>query len=111
MERLKATSKALNELNESYIDLIRTTKATAQNAHDAKQLWRAGYKSKLIKVGVALIVFPDPSPTTTIVGGALVAAGAARKAVRNRALFVEDVNKTFKATMKDVAALRESTQV
>jgi hypothetical protein len=108
MERLKATRQALNEINESYIDLIKETKATAHTVHDTKQLWRAGYKSRLIKVGIALIVFPDPSPTTEIVGGCLVAAGAVQKAIRNRALFAEDVKKTFQSTMKDLSTMREN---
>jgi hypothetical protein len=107
MERLKDTRKALNELNESYIDLLKTTKATAQNAHDAKQLWRAGYKSRLIKIGIALVVFPEPTPASEIIGGCFIAAGAAQKAVRNRALFVEDVKKTFQTTMKEVAAIKQ----
>lgn len=107
MERLKATRQALNEMNESYIDLVRETKTTAQVLHDTKQLWRAGYKSRLIKIGVALIVFPDPSPTTEIIGGCLVAAGAVKKAVRNRAMFIEDVKKTFQSTIKDLSAIRQ----
>ena len=108
MERLKDTRRALNELNESYIDLLRTTKASAQNAHDAKQLWRAGYKSRLIKIGIALVVFPEPTPTSEIIGGAFIAAGAVQKAVRNRALFVEDVKKTFQMTMKEISAYKQN---
>jgi hypothetical protein len=108
MERLKATSKALTEMNESYIDLLRETKATAQNIHATRQLWRAGYKSRLIKIGVALIVFPEPTPISEIVGGCFVAAGAAQKAMRNRALFVEDVKKTLQTTMKDIAAIKQN---
>lgn len=104
MERLKTTRKALAEMNESYSDLIREAKGTAQSVHAARQLWRAGYKSRLIKIGIALIVFPDPSPTTEIVGGCLVAAGAVQKAVRNRALFMEDVKKTFQSTLKEISA-------
>ena len=107
MERLKVTRKALTEINESYIDLLRETKATGQNVHDTKQLWRAGYKSRLIKLGIALIVFPDPSPTTEIVGGCLVAAGAVQKAARNRAAFLEDVKKTFQSTMKEISAVKQ----
>jgi len=103
LERLKATRKALDEMNECYTDLIRETKGTAQSVHVAQQLWRAGYKSRLIKIGVALILFPDPSPTTEVIGGCLVAAGAVKKAVRNRAMFMEDVKKTFQSTIKDIS--------
>ena len=108
MERLKATTKALTEMNESYIDLLRETKATTQNVRDAKQLWRAGYKSRLIKIGVAIVMIPEPTPISPTVGACLIAAGAVQKAIRNRSLFVEDVNKTFQTTMKDIAAIKQN---
>ena len=108
MEQLKATRKALTEMNESYTDLLRETRGTAQNVHAARQLWRAGYKSRLIKIGVALILFPDPSPTTEIIGGCFVAAGAVQKAIRNRALFMEDVKKTFQSTLKEISATKQN---
>ncbi len=107
MERLKDTKKTLNELNESYIDLLRDAKATTQNTHDAKQLWRAGYKSRLIKIGVALVMIPEPTPVSPTIGAAFIAAGAVQKAIRNRSLFVEDVNKTLKSTMKQISAARQ----
>lgn len=108
MERLKATRQALNEMNESYIDLLRETKATAQNVHDAKQLWRAGYKSRLIKIGVAIVMIPEPTPISPTVGACFIAAGAVQKAIRNRSIFVEDVNKTFQTTLKDLVTIKQN---
>jgi len=107
MEQLKATRKALAEMNESYIDLLKETKGTAQSVHAAQQLWRAGYKSKLIKIGVALVVFPEPTSISDTVGACFIAAGAVQKAVRNRALFMEDVKKTFQSTMKEISAIKQ----
>jgi hypothetical protein len=108
MEQLKATRKVLTEMNESYIDLLRETKGTTQGVHAAQQLWRAGYKSRLIKIGVALIVFPEPTPISETVGACFVAAGAVQKAVRNRALFMEDIKKTFQSTMKEISATKQN---
>lgn len=108
MEQVKATRKALTEMSESYVDLLKETKATAQNAHATQQLWRAGYKSRLIKIGVALIVFPEPTPISETVGACFVAAGAVQKAVRNRSLFVEDVKKTFQTTMKEISTIKQN---
>ncbi len=95
-------------MNESYIELLRETRGTNLTVHDTKQLWRAGYKSRLMKIGVAMIMLPEPTPISPTVGACLVAAGAAQKAIRNRSLFVEDVNKTFRATMKDIAAMKQN---
>ena len=108
MEQLKATRKALTEMNESYIDLLRETRRTTLTIHDTKQLWRAGYKSRFIKIGVALVMIPEPTPVTPTLGACFIAVGAAQKAIRNRSLFVEDVNKTFQTTMIDIAAIKQN---
>jgi hypothetical protein len=108
VEQLKATRKALTEMNESYIDLLRETKETTRSVQAAKQLWRAGYKSRLIKIGVALIVLPEPTPISPTVGACFVAAGAVQKAVRNRAMFMEDVKKTFQSTINEISATTQN---
>lgn len=108
VEQLKATRKALTEMNESYIDLLRETRGTTQTIHNTQQLWRAGYKSKLMKIGVAIIMIPEPTPISPAVGACLIAAGAAQKAVRNRSLFMEDVKTTFQATMKEISNTKQN---
>ena len=108
MEQLKATRKALTEMNESYIDILKITRENTWNIHETKQLWRAGYKSRLIKIGMALIVIPEPTPISPTVGACFVAVGAVQKAVRNRALFMEDVKKTFQSTLKEISDINQS---
>ncbi|MCW4045888.1 MAG: hypothetical protein NWE94_10290 [Candidatus Bathyarchaeota archaeon] len=104
----KAVTKAVNELSESYSDLAYALHGAACSAEATKKLWRAGNKSRLIKIGVALIVFPDPSPITECVGACFVAAGAVQQGIRSRALFLEDVGKTFKDTLRGVRAIKDS---
>ena len=108
MERLKTTKKILTEMNESYLDLLRVTRDTARDVHATQRLWRAGNKSRLIKIGVALVVFPEPTPASEIVGACFIAAGAAQKAIKNRALFAEDVKKTFQSTLKEISTTARS---
>jgi len=107
-EEIKTATKALNELNESCSDLVGALKGTAYNVEDTKKLWRAGNKSRLMKIGVALIVFPEPTSISDCVGACFVAAGAVQKGIQNRAIFLEDVTKTFKNTLKDVWAIKNS---
>jgi hypothetical protein len=107
-EEVKAATKAVNELTESYSDVFGALNGTACGVEAAKKLWRAGNKSRLIKIGVALIVFPDPSPVTECVGACFVAVGAVQKGIQSRAVFLEDVTKTFKNTVKDVLAIKDS---
>ena len=108
MEQLKTTRKVLTEMNESYLDLMRTTKETAGDIHATQKLWRAGNKSRLIKIGIALVVFPEPTPTSEIVGACFIAAGAVQKAIKNRALFAEDIAKTFQSTLKEISATKQN---
>jgi len=101
-EQVKNATKALKELNESYIDLLGAVKTTANTAEAAKKLWREGNKSRLIKIGVSLIVFPEPTPISETIGACFIAAGTVQKGIQNRAIYFEDITKTFKNTLKDV---------
>jgi hypothetical protein len=107
-EEIKSAIKALNELNESYSDLFGALKGSVRDVEVAKKLWRASNDSRLIKIGVALIVFPEPTPISETIGACFVAAGALQKGIQNRAIFLEDVTKTFKSTLKDVWTIKHS---
>ncbi len=106
-EQVKVATEALKELSESYIDVIGAVKSTAKVATDTKKLWREGNKSRLIKIGLSLIVFPEPTPISETVGACFIAAGAVQKGIKSRAIYMEDITKTFKNTLKDVL---ETTQ-
>jgi 5-methylthioribose kinase len=106
-EKLKAWTEALKELSESCEDLVQAMKDTSQEMKRTKKLWRTKNKSTLVKVGLALIAFPDPT-ISDIVGTALVAAGTVQAGIRRRAIFVEDIPKTFQNTLKEVWNTREN---
>lgn len=53
-EKIKTAATALNELNESSIDLLNAVKETTKEVKDIKKLWRDGNKSRLIKLGMAI---------------------------------------------------------
>jgi hypothetical protein len=110
-EQVKTATKALNELSESYIDLIGAVKSTANTAEASKKLWREGNKSRLIKIGISLIVFPEPTPISETVGACFVAAGAVQKGIKSRAIFLEDITKTFKNTLQDVLETSQHLRV
>jgi len=101
-EQAKNVTKALKELNESYIDLLGSIKGTANAAKATKKLWREGNKSRLIKIGLSLVVFPEPTPLSETIGACFIAAGAVQKGIRSRAIYIEDITKTFKNTLQDV---------
>jgi hypothetical protein len=110
-EQTKIAGKALNELNESCIDMLGSIKSTTNTAAASKNLWREGNKSRLIKIGVALIVFPEPTPISETIGACFIAAGAVQKGIQNRAVYLEDITKTFKSTLRDVLENSQSLRV
>jgi hypothetical protein len=107
-EEIKSATKALTELNKSYSDLFDALKGTARDVEATKKLWREGNKSRLVTIGIALIVFPEPTPISETVGACFVAAGAVQKGIQNRAIFLDDITKTFKNTLKDVWTIKHS---
>ncbi len=100
-ENSKSLTCAARELSESYADLAKSLRGTAEEVKAAKKLWRSKNNSMLIKVGLALIAFPDPT-ISDIVGGLLVAAGTVQAGIRHNTIYVEDIYKTFQETLKDV---------
>ena len=110
-EQVKATADALKELSEIYSDTIGAVKSSANVAADTKKLWREGNKSRLIKIGLSLIVFPEPTPISETVGACFIAAGAIQKGIKSRAIYMEDITKTFKTTLKDVLETTQSLRV
>lgn len=104
-EEAKTIATAANELGESYADLIQAMKETAREARATKKLWRSGNNSMLIKLGLALIAFPDPT-ISDVVGSLLVAAGTVQAGIRRRSLYVDDVFKTFQNTLKEIRDIK-----
>ena len=82
---------------------------TVSEVKRTKKLWRSGNKSRLIKLGVALIVFPEPTPISETVGACFVAAGMIQKGVQSRSIYVEDIGKTFQNTVKEVLSTKQDS--
>ncbi|MEM4703844.1 MAG: hypothetical protein QXJ02_02095 [Candidatus Bathyarchaeia archaeon] len=100
-DKVKVMIDALNEMSESYSDLAHVMKSTADTAKSAKQLWRSKNNSLLIKLGLAMIAFPDPT-ISDILGAALIAAGTVQMGLKKRTMYVEDIFKTFQNTLHDL---------
>ncbi|MEM3443245.1 MAG: hypothetical protein QXM86_05255, partial [Candidatus Bathyarchaeia archaeon] len=106
-EDAKNLLKALRELNESYEDTLWTMKETIESVKATKTLWRQKNNSMLIKVGLALIAFPDPT-ISDILGALLVAAGTVQQGIKRRTIYVEDVYKNFSDTLKEIYNLKNN---
>lgn len=110
----KEEAKNLVELLKEYSENRNQTVNTAHNAmhgftselHSVQKLWKQGNKSFLIKAGLALIAFPDPIIISDVIGSAMVAAGLIQLKMRNSALYVDDVYKTFPRVLKELGTIK-----
>jgi len=105
-DEAKALAAALNELNDSYADFLQSLSGTVREIKASKKLWKNGNKPWLVKLGLALIIFPEPF-LSDVLGSLLIAAGSVQEGVRRRALHIEDIPKTFRTVMKELRASEE----
>jgi len=81
-------------------------KGTTEGVATAKKLWRESNKSKLMSIGMTLILFPEPTPISIIIGTGIMAAGAIQEGIRSQAIYVEDIPKTLLKTFKELHEVR-----
>ncbi len=110
VEKAKTAVNALCELGEAKKDATVALKDTCIVGEATEKLCSEGNKSKLIQVGMALMIFPEPTPVSLIAGAGLLAVGGIQKGIQNRAIYLEDIGKTLKATLKEVAETKNIIQ-
>jgi hypothetical protein len=110
-EEAKVAVEAVVEANKERKRLVDTLKGNDCVASETKKVFREGHESKLIKLGVALIAFPEPTPVSEIVGAGCVAAGAVQKGIRNRAAFADDIGKEFKKAFKELSLAKDKIRI
>jgi hypothetical protein len=108
---VKAAISALNELNESCVEVTDAVNGISDQMKRVKKLSHGGNKSRLIKVGLALIVFPEPTPISETVGACFVAVGAVKQRIKSRSLYLEDITKTLQKTLKEVRIFKDSVKI
>jgi hypothetical protein len=79
----------------------------SKDVNNAQKLWRGEQKSKLIKIAITLITFPEPTPISETIGAAVLTAGLIQKKIKQSTLHVEDVYKTFQEVNKDILKIRQ----
>lgn len=107
-EEVKNIVDTVRELNQSYKETVGAVKGSVTELHMAKSLWRKHNQSRLVKLGLALIAFPDPT-ISDVVGGFLVAVGFLQAKMRRSTLHIEDVYKTFPEVIKELHIIRQET--
>jgi hypothetical protein len=102
IQEAKKTAKTLTELSDCGKELFCSIKDTAQTATSPQKLWREGNKSNLIKMGMAIFFFPEPTPVCEIIGAGVIAVGAIQQGIKSQAIYAEDIPKTLRKTFKEL---------
>ena len=106
-EELKRMVAVLKELGLSYTETLEVLHEISKDVNHAQKLWRGEKKSKLIKLALTLITFPEPTPISETVGAAVLVAGLVQNRIKKSTLHVEDVYKTFQDVNNDILKIRQ----
>ena len=106
-KELKRMAVVLQELGLSYKETAEVIQEMSRDVNKAQKLWRGEQKSKLIKLAITLITFPEPTPISETVGAAVLVAGLVQNRIKKSTLHVEDVYKTFQDVNNDILKIRQ----
>jgi len=104
-EELKNVVDALRELGSSYEESLDAMSGVAKEVRSASRLWRKSNESKLIRLGLTLIAFPEPTQISDILGAMVLLVGIIRTKMRQSTLHVEDINTTFQKIVWNLQAI------
>jgi hypothetical protein len=104
---LRTIVTALRELGLSYEDTLEAMKGFAENLRSTRSLWRDGDKSRLVKIGLALIACPEPTPISETLGVFVLSLGIIQNKRKNSTLHMEDVYKTFQDVNRSLLITRQ----
>jgi len=111
MKEAKTAIKALTELAEAKSDATNILRGTLQQAAVTKKLWREGNKSRLVQIGMALVVLPEPTPVSPTIGACFLVAGAIQRGIQSRSIYMEDITKTLQNTLKEIVASKYDVRI
>jgi len=105
-QEAKHLAQSVKEISEDHVAMAESVNTVANGTDAAKRLWKKGNKNMLMKAGLALIVFPEPI-VSDILGSALLAAGAVQEGIRRQSIYLDDLPKALKSTLRDLRAARD----
>jgi len=103
---LKNLVDVLRELGLSYEETVDAMSGVAKQLRFVEHLWRRDDKSRLIKPGLALIAFPEPTPVSETLGAMLLSVGIIHTKMKQSALHIEDVYNTFQGVIRDLQSIK-----
>jgi len=105
-KELKKIAAVLQELGLSYEETLEVMKGVAKDSHYVEHLSKKGDKNRLVKIGLALIAFPEPA-VSDILGTLLISAGIIQAKIKRSTLHIEDVYNTFQDVTKNLPRIKQ----
>jgi hypothetical protein len=109
-KEIKSTANTASQVAKEYAQNQKETCAalaeTKKQAISERNLWKEGDKSKLVQIGMALMVFPEPTPVSEVVGVGFLAAAAVQKGIRKQSTYIDDIPKDLRSALKEINSLR-----
>ena len=66
-----------------------------------------GDKSRLVKIGLTLIAFPEPTPISETLGAFVLSLGIIQNKMKKSTLHIEDIYNTFQDVNKNLLRIRQ----
>jgi hypothetical protein len=105
-EELETVIAALHELGLNREEAEKVISEAIRESHSVENLSKKKDNSLLIKVGLLLIAFPDPT-ISDLAGTLLISAGLVQKRLKRQTLYMEDVPATFQEIIKSLQTVRK----
>ena len=104
---MKTTATVLQELGLSYQETLEVMKGFTKDLRSTKSLWRGGDKSRLVKIGLTIIAFPEPTPISETLGAFVLSLGIIQNKMKKSALHIEDIYNTFQDVNRNLLRIRQ----
>lgn len=107
IDKLKLSAEMVHRMRLNLKEAANGMGGVARELHPVKSCFAEGDKPKLISLGVTLILVPEPTGVSDVVGAAVVSAGLIQAKMKQSALHIEDIYSTFPRVMRDIKAIRQ----
>jgi len=104
---LKTTATVLQELGLNYQETLEVMKGVTKDLRSTKSLWKDGDKSRLVKIGLTIIAFPEPTPISETLGAFILSLGLIQNRMKKSTLHIEDIYNTFQDVNKNLLRIRQ----
>ncbi|UCE96293.1 MAG: hypothetical protein JSV51_01400 [Candidatus Bathyarchaeota archaeon] len=111
IEELKKTVDTLRELSGDWkenLTILSDGVCGSESMRSViKSLRRKENQGNMVKIGLTLIAFPFPIVIDDVLGWSFLVAGLVQRRIKNSALYIEDIYKTFPRLLKELQIISE----